>query len=218
MKTLLLALLFAFQAATAEEPKNRTSAAPINWFSEASYYVACELGDPPTNPAKASSNKHFEDLKKCRILQTRTHLNQIGLTAQTIHQKLLSKDQIAELTKATFKSTVHYPVFDCYDPHHVFVFYDDFGKPVACIEVCFECNAIKYATDLTTSLLPKVIGKSENESDPFSGGNDTQYENWPPFRASGDFLAIAKICIHSGMGLGKFKTLEEFEKARQPSK
>ena len=132
-------------------------------------------------------------------------------------QAILTKEQIAELTKATFKSKVHYPTYDCYFPHHIFIFYDDFGDPRACIEVCFECVAIKYARNLKDPTFPKEIYTTEEESDPFGGGVP-QYEDWSPFQATGDFLAIAKICIDSGMGLGTFKTIEEFQEKHQPAK
>ncbi|YCM43985.1 hypothetical protein V2O64_21990 [Verrucomicrobiaceae bacterium 227] len=215
-KRLFLLLILAVQTVTGDEATEQKKKDPLRLFHEATYCVAYELGDPPQNPEVVSSDKSFESLKKARILQTRTHLNVIGLTSQTIRQKLLSKEQITELTNATFKSKVYYPAFDCYDPHHVFVFYDFFGKPHACIEVCFTCNAIKFARDLNDPTTPRKLDKSEYEPEPFGGDDYDRYEDWSPFRASGDFLAIAKICIDSGMGLGEFKTLEEFQKARQP--
>jgi len=102
-------------------------------------------------------------------------------------------------------------------PHHIFIFYDDFGDPRACIEVCFQCTAIKYARNLKDPTFPKQLDTTEEDLGPFGGGGP-QYEDWSPFRTSGDFLAIANICLQSGMGLGEFKTIEEFQEKHQPSK
>ena len=216
-KLLLLLLILAFQTVTGDEPTGQKKKEPIDWFKEASYCIAYELKDTHDKISEAPAQKDFEDLQRSRILQTRTHLNVAALTTRISRQKLLTKEQIAELTKATFKSKVHYPTYDCYFPHHIFIFYDDFGDPRACIEVCFECVAIKYARNLKDPTFPKEIYTTEEESDPFGGGVP-QYEDWSPFQATGDFLAIAKICIDSGMGLGTFKTIEEFQEKHQPAK
>ena len=214
---LFLLLVLTFQSLTGDEPTKEKEDDSLKYFQTAAYCIAYELSDTAKKISDIPSQKDFESLQKSRILASRTHLNIVGLTTRTIRQKLLTKDQIDDLTKATFKSKVHYPAMDCYDPHHIFIFYDFIGAPLACIEVCFTCNAIKYAPDFQNLSLQKKLDASEEDPDPFDD-DGSQFKDWSPYIASGDFLAIAKICIQAGMNLGEFKTVEDFNQARQPSK
>jgi len=52
--------------------------------------------------------------------------------------KVLSKDQIAKLSKAINDKHPSHPAAGCYIPHNLFVFYNN-GKPVAYAEICFDC-------------------------------------------------------------------------------
>jgi hypothetical protein len=52
---------------------------------------------------------------------------------------LLSESQTARLLKAQSRRDSDRPRARCYVPHNAFVFYSDKGKPVASIEVCFDC-------------------------------------------------------------------------------
>jgi hypothetical protein len=70
---------------------------------------------------------------------------------------------------------------DCYSPHHVFVLFSDEGVPLGCIEVCFECYAVKYL--------------------PNKGGP----------KSSPDFLALAKLCFDAGLTIGEFKDFESYK-------
>ena len=53
-------------------------------------------------------------------------------------QTQLSGEQVSRLVTAAFFSDSKHPHSACYEPHHIFVFFDA-EKPVAAIEVCFEC-------------------------------------------------------------------------------
>ena len=52
---------------------------------------------------------------------------------------LLSKAQIASLIAAQARRRTERPQAGCYVPHNAFVFYDAHKKPVAFLEICFDC-------------------------------------------------------------------------------
>ncbi len=60
----------------------------------------------------------------------------------------LTGEQVQQLTKAITSGEVTYPAA-CYDPHHIFVFYDADGKPTGAIEVCFSCAGVHASPPLT---------------------------------------------------------------------
>ncbi len=54
---------------------------------------------------------------------------------------LLTKAQLKRLIAALTEKHPSHPVALCFNPRHAFVFYDQSGKPVASVNVCFECLA-----------------------------------------------------------------------------
>jgi hypothetical protein len=52
---------------------------------------------------------------------------------------LLSADQERQLIAAVSAELRPYDVLACWYPRHAFVFYDPLGKPVAEVNICFEC-------------------------------------------------------------------------------
>lgn len=56
---------------------------------------------------------------------------------------LLSATQVQTLLKAVTTYSPKDKYKACYVPHHAFVFYDDAGRPVAHLEVCFTCRRTK---------------------------------------------------------------------------
>ena len=52
---------------------------------------------------------------------------------------LLSADQAARLLTAQERRAASRPQAACYVPHNAFVFYDAGHKPVAFLEICFDC-------------------------------------------------------------------------------
>lgn len=56
----------------------------------------------------------------------------------------LSVDQEARLLAAIGSEHTPHRVAACYNPHHLFVFYDG-EKPVAYYEVCFSCGGFEFS-------------------------------------------------------------------------
>jgi hypothetical protein len=52
---------------------------------------------------------------------------------------VLSADQVKRLMLAVTGEHKEHPVASCYIPHNAFVFYNAEKKPVAFIEICFDC-------------------------------------------------------------------------------
>ena len=63
----------------------------------------------------------------------------------------LTRAQVQQLTAALSSGKLTYPAA-CYDPHHIFVFYDAQGKPTGAIEVCFACTGVSSDPPLGKSL------------------------------------------------------------------
>lgn len=55
------------------------------------------------------------------------------------HGTVLAPQQIARLRAAVSGKHPAHPRFYCWSPHNAFVFYDVRHRPVAFIEICFEC-------------------------------------------------------------------------------
>jgi len=56
---------------------------------------------------------------------------------------LLSVDQARRLIAAVSAKLNPYDVLACWYPRHAFVFYDPLGKPVAEVNICFECMVVE---------------------------------------------------------------------------
>jgi hypothetical protein len=66
---------------------------------------------------------------------------------------LLNADQERRLISAVTANVDPYEVFGCFEPRHVFIFYDSFDKPVAELDICFDC--------LVTVERPAIDGPSD---------------------------------------------------------
>lgn len=62
------------------------------------------------------------------------------LAKYKLQEQALQPRQIDHLLQAGFASKVHFPRAACYAPHHVFVFYNQAGQPVAACEFCLSCK------------------------------------------------------------------------------
>ena len=74
---------------------------------------------------------------------------------------LLSIDQEQRLIAAVSAKLKPYEVFGCWYPRHAFVFYDPLGKPVAEVNICFECMVVEGGP----SDAPDIGGLAELVSD-----------------------------------------------------
>jgi hypothetical protein len=73
-------------------------------------------------------------------------LNLEKLTGSKRKESALSNTQTNELLKATFEADLNGSGLMCYNPHHIIVFYSD-DKPVAAIEICFQCSGVRTWPD-----------------------------------------------------------------------
>jgi hypothetical protein len=64
----------------------------------------------------------------------------------------LNPAQVERLLKAANSHRTPRPPADCYDPHHLFVFFDSSHHPVAYLELCFHCNNSKEQPPLAFTL------------------------------------------------------------------
>jgi hypothetical protein len=71
------------------------------------------------------------------LLHCHDHL---GLSVMKKEGGLLSSAQIQRLLAAVTRDHPEHTTARCFDPRHGFIFYDAQHKPVASIEICFECG------------------------------------------------------------------------------
>jgi hypothetical protein len=75
---------------------------------------------------------------------------------------LLTPSQIQRVIRAiTKKPPATIVQARCFDPHHGFVFYDARKRPVAWVEVCFECNRISTEPHVPKHTFPDMQALSE---------------------------------------------------------
>ena len=72
-----------------------------------------------------------------RIIDQDGKLNSTRLPLEGV---VLSEDQVSQLEAAVTGSHPMHPVAACFYPHHAFIFYDDAGKIVGDINICFLCS------------------------------------------------------------------------------
>jgi hypothetical protein len=74
----------------------------------------------------------------------------------------LSAPQIQRLIRAiTKKPPATIVQARCFDPHHGFVFYNATKKPLAWVEVCFECNRISTEPRVPSHTFPDMQALSQ---------------------------------------------------------
>ncbi|WP_265594494.1 hypothetical protein [Haloferula sp. BvORR071] len=99
---------------------------------------------------------------------------------------LLNDDQIKRLQAAVTGKHTQHALMRCYSPHNAFVFYDSAKKPVAFVEICFDC--------LGTATQPK----SSAEWKDFPGLAKIFFElklpvgHWPSLEKFNQFFESAK--------------------------
>ncbi len=60
----------------------------------------------------------------------------------------LTAAQVKKLADAMLSPKITTPAA-CYDPHHIFVFYDEMGKMTGAVEICFSCTGIIVLPELS---------------------------------------------------------------------
>ena len=61
----------------------------------------------------------------------------------------LTASQVERLLNAVAQPHPKHPVMRCYFPRHAFVFYDGASRPVAFLEICFECFGYRTSPPLS---------------------------------------------------------------------
>ncbi|QIF01488.1 hypothetical protein [Roseimicrobium sp. ORNL1] len=79
------------------------------------------------------------------------------LVSRVTAQARVSKTQISRLTTALLKTDSLFPIFDCYNPHHAFVFYSSQGDPLCCIEICFSCTGFRTSPKLRMATMDEEL-------------------------------------------------------------
>jgi len=55
----------------------------------------------------------------------------------------LTENQVETLVEAVFGSHKETSSAACYDPHHIFLFFNDSDKLIQVVEVCFSCTNLR---------------------------------------------------------------------------
>lgn len=113
-----------------------------------------------------------------------------ALVSRATAQARVSKAQISRLTTAVLKSDSLFPIFDCYDPHHAFVFYSPHGDPLCCIEICFSCTGFKSSPKLRMMTVEEEL----------------------KMVVGADLLEVAKLFDELKLPLTPYKSFAEVEK------
>ncbi len=117
------------------------------------------------------------------LIQSDGNINFEQLDELKRKQATLSNTQVGKLVSAVHNAENKTSPAACYDPHHIFLFYDDAEQVTKVIEICFSCTKIRTQPELT---------------------EDQWYRH--------DFRALARLCEEIGIGLGA-QTAEQFIEA-----
>jgi len=112
-------------------------------------YFLGEATDAEKRPiAKDSSSYHPEDGEDGTeyvpygVIEFGSKLDIAALAGLSRERARLSDAQRETLLKAVFDPHEEALIRECYNPHHIFVFYDRAGQPVGAIEVCLSCRGV----------------------------------------------------------------------------
>jgi hypothetical protein len=99
-------------------------------------------------------------------------LNQGMLDELKVKESILTVEQVEQLNDAIYGEHPKTSSAACYDPHHIFVFYDEDDQIVNSIEICFSCLNINTSPEL----------------------QETQWSKH-------DFRSLARLCDEIGIGM-----------------
>ena len=162
-------------------------------FPKWAFCMAYEVRDPdardsrPIDPNAEKDPFNGDTWIPQGLINDRNIVDVAALTARIVKAGMLKQQAALAVVRGATGET-KYPVSECYVPHHLFVFYDYEGHPVAAISVCFSCNRVK--------MTPKV-GGGRGPVDPFE---------------TGDLAGLAKIATEAGLDLKPFPSLDLYLK------
>lgn len=186
------------------EPKPTTEeVGKISDFPEWTFCVAYNFRDADKRDARPSPFKsgdskssEYKDgsedtyIHNGSLLLPKYMFDTAGLLSRVTSQKMINKVSAQRIFDLTLKDNKRqYLTYDCYDPHHIIIFYQDYGIPVGCIEICFTCNRARISCR--------------------KKGTESTIRIYPASHP--DFFAIATIIHESGLSLSPYKSLVEYK-------
>jgi hypothetical protein len=201
---LLVTAITGLSEAVPEQPKDA--------FPKWAFCVAYQVQDPgerdalPVDPNAEkdpfSNGETFSDAytrMPHNLINDRNVVNVAALTMRLVKSAVLKHQAAEGVLRGATAGTRRHPLMECYNPHHLFVFYGDEGHPVAAIEVCFSCNRVKMTPEI------RAAG-------PYGGGTFGTFE-------TADLAGLAKIASEAGLDLKPFASLDAYvQSLDQPTK
>lgn len=185
----LVLLLIATIMGVCEEAPNQQKITFPKW----AFCVAYQVRDADvreTRPVDPKSEKDpFNDGANWiphSLINVRNIVDVAALSTRIAKSGVLKHQAAEGVIRSTTEGNERHPIMDCYDPHHLFVFYGYEGNQVAAIEVCFSCNRVK--------MIPEVRDR---------GGVIGPFE-------TADLAGLAKIATEAGLDLKPFASLEAY--------
>jgi hypothetical protein len=164
-----------------------------NTFPKWVFCVAYQVREPDERDARPVDPKAEKDpfnvgdtLIPQGLINDRNIVDVAALSTRLVKSGVLKHDAAEDVLRGTINGTKRHPIAECYEPHHLFVFYDYEGHPVAAIEVCFSCNRVK--------MTPEVR---------FGGGAIGPFE-------TADLVGLAKIATEAGLDLMPHASFEAY--------
>lgn len=195
---LLLAALLPLLCIPCRAEDRRSGNKALDRISQSAFCIAYVLRDADERdlrPGLAADPFRTKDEEESTtgvsiLSQGEGVVNVDTLVSRVTAQARVPKAQISRLTAALLKTDSQFPVFDCYEPHHAFVFYSPQGEPLCCIEICFSCTGFRTS--------PKLRMRTMDEELKAVVGADLR--------------EIARIFDELKLPLTPYKSLEELEK------
>ena len=120
------------------------------------------------------------------LINDRNIVDVAALSTRLVKSGVLKHDAAEGVIRGSTQGTKRHPIMECYDPHHLFVFYDYEGRPVAAIEVCFSCNRVQMSPEVRV-----------------------RRGTFGPFETA-DLAGLAKIVTEAGLDLKPFASLDAY--------
>lgn len=163
---LLLATLLSLICIPCHAEDQPTGNKALDLISQSAFCIAYTFRDADERDLRprlaadpfAAKGEKEEGIREGSILsQGEGIVDVAALVSRVTAQARVSKAQISRLTTAVLKTDALFPIFDCYNPHHAFVFYSPHGEPLCCIEICFSCTGFKTSPTLRVATVDEEI-------------------------------------------------------------
>jgi hypothetical protein len=162
-------------------------------FPPWAFCIAYQVRDPDKRDARPEDPKAEKDPFSeggtwipHGLMNDRNVVDVAALSTRIVKSGILKHDAAEGVVRGATNGAKRHPVMDCYNPHHLFVFYDYEGKPVAAIEVCFTCNRVKMTPEVRAGV---------GAAGPFE---------------SADLAGLAKIASEAGLDLKPYADLDQY--------